>query len=290
MKENWRIYEAHIGMCTEEDKVATYQDFRQLILPKAKELGFNAIQLMGIYEHPYYGSIGYQISNLFAPSSRFGTPDDLKELIDEAHGMGLHVLLDTQISHFSKNSQDGIADMNGKWSQYQYPGERGDQKEWDVYNFDKTKLEVIRFLLSSLHYYWNEFKFDGFRVDAVTSQLYKHHGIDRGFGGYHDYFNHDLDIDGLAFLKLAIMCMKAFDKNVVFMAEDVSGFPALCWSLEQGGIGFDYTHGMYEPELARIVAREYRNQHRVSSVKKLIDGLIHKKTGEKYIAYTESHD
>lgn len=157
--------------------------------------------------------------------------------------------------------------------------------------FDITKIEVIRYLLSTLRHFYETYRIDGFRVDAVTSMLYKHHGMGTNFmGGFPDYFNFSLDTESIAFIKLMIMFMKSIDPNIVFIAEDVSGFPTLCWPLEGGGIGFDYTHGMYHPELVRYVAKEFREVNWISCLPTLIHGLIHKKRGERYISYTECHD
>jgi len=290
-KQNLRIYEAHIGISGSEEKIHSYNYFRENILPRVKELGFNCVQLMAIPEHAYYGSFGYQVTNLFAPSSRFGTPDEFKALVDEAHRLQLRVLLDFCLSHASTNAMDGIGDNDRSGCQYFYPGERGYHKLWDSKIYDLTKIEVIRFLLSSISYYIKEYRIDGFRLDAVTSMIYRHHGIYKDFSGnYNDYFNDDLDIDSLAFLKLAIYYGKATDPATIFIAEDVSGFPLLGVSQSEGGIGFDYILAMNLPNVARGVIREYKHRKCIPDTGGLLKKFFERKQTEKYVAYMECHD
>ena len=108
------IYESHVGMAGEEERVHTFNEFRQNVLPRIKKAGYNTLQLMAIPEHPYYGSFGYHVSGFFAPSSRFGTPEELKQLIDEAHGMGISVIMDLVHSHAVKNEIEGLGKIRRK--------------------------------------------------------------------------------------------------------------------------------------------------------------------------------
>ena len=172
-----RIYEAHVGISSPEQKVTTYKEFTRNVLPRINYLGYNVIQLMAIMEHAYYASFGYQVNSFFAASSRFGTPEDLKELIDTAHGMGITVLLDVVHSHASKNVDDGLNMFDGTDHLYFHGGLKGQHELWDSRLFNYGSHEVLRFLLSNLRFWMDEYRFDGFRFDGVTSMLYKHHGI-----------------------------------------------------------------------------------------------------------------
>lgn len=172
-----RIYEAHVGISSPELKIASYKEFTTNMLPRIKKLGYNAIQLMAVMEHAYYASFGYQVNSFFAASSRYGTPEDLKELIDTAHGMGIMVLLDMVHSHASKNVLDGLNEFDGTDHLYFHSGARGRHDQWDSRLFNYGSHEVLRFLLSNLRFWMEEYKFDGFRFDGVTSMLYLHHGI-----------------------------------------------------------------------------------------------------------------
>ena len=242
-----RIYECHVGISSWEGKVNTYKDFTATVLPRIVSLGYNTIQLMAIMEHAYYGSFGYQVTSFFAPSSRcciprriesfqdrncfrFGTPDDLKELVDTAHGLGLTVLLDVVHSHASKNVEDGLNNWDGSEAGYFHEGDRGNHPLWDSRLFNYTLWETLRFLLSNLRMWIEEYGFDGFRFDGVTSMLYHSRGLGQGFsGGYHEYFGPNTDTDALVYLMLAnYLVEKLTDGQGITIAEDVSGMPALC--------------------------------------------------------------
>ncbi len=150
------IYEAHIGMAQEKEAVGTFNEFRENVLPRIVKSGYNTIQLMAIQEHPYYGSFGYQVSNFFAASSRFGTPDDLKSLIDAAHAAGLAVLMDLVHSHAVTNETEGLSRFDGTLHQYFHNGERGLHKLWDSRCFDYGKIQVLHFLLSNCRFWLDE--------------------------------------------------------------------------------------------------------------------------------------
>ncbi|KAJ1541663.1 alpha-1,4-glucan branching enzyme, partial [Nowakowskiella sp. JEL0078] len=245
-----RIYEAHVGISSPEGKVSTYKYFTQNILPRLKYLGYNTIQLMAIMEHPYYASFGYQVTSFFAPSSRYGLPEDLKELIDTAHGMGLVVLLDVVHSHAAKNVLDGINQFDGTDHQYFHGGLKGHHELWDSRLFNYGHHEVLRFLLSNLRYWLSEFHFDGFRFDGVTSMLYLHHGIGTGFtGNYNEYFTEATDLEAVVYLMLANDFMRKIHPNIVTIAEDVSGMPTIGRPVQEGGIGFNYRLAMALPDM-----------------------------------------
>src|SRR3569623_2610069 len=198
-----RIYESHVGMATEEGKVGTFNEFTDKVLPRVHKLGYNAIQLMAVQEHPYYGSFGYHVSNFYAVSSRFGTPEDRKRLIDTAHGMGILVIMDLVHSHSVKNTHEGLNLFDTTDYQYFHAGARGHHMAWDSKLYDYAKYEVQRFLLSNVRYWLEEFHFDGFRCDGVTSMLYLDHGLGKNFTTYSDYFGGNTDRDAVVYLQLA---------------------------------------------------------------------------------------
>ena len=135
-KKNPFIYECHIGMAQEEGKVGTYGEFQEKILPRIRDLGYNTIQIMAIMEHPYYASFGYQVTNFYAASSRFGPPEELKALINEAHAMGIAVLLDVVHSHACSNTREGIHKFDGTVNQFFHEGVRGEHSAWGTKCFD----------------------------------------------------------------------------------------------------------------------------------------------------------
>jgi 1,4-alpha-glucan branching enzyme len=283
-----RIYEAHIGMATEEERVGTYREFTQHVLPRIARAGYNAVQLMAIQEHPYYGSFGYQVSNFYAPSSRFGTPEDLKELIDTAHALDLRVLLDLVHSHAVKNVNEGLSHFDGTEYQYFHAGGRGQHPAWDSLCFDYAKLEVQRFLLSNVRYWLEEFRFDGFRFDGVTSMLYLDHGLGRHFTGYGEYFPPHVDEDAITYLQLANELVHTLRPDAITIAEDVSGMVGLARPLDEGGLGFDYRLAMGIPDYWIKLLKEQPDE--AWHMGELFHVLTNRRAGEKHVAYAESHD
>ena len=284
-----RIYEAHVGISSDEPKVATYVEFSSSVLHRIKALGYNAIQLMAIMEHAYYASFGYQVTSFFAASSRFGTPEDLKLLVDTAHGLQLIVLLDIVHSHASKNVLDGLNMYDGTDHCLFHSGALGDHPLWDSRLFNYGSYETLRFLLSNLRYWMEEYFFDGFRFDGVTSMLYKHHGAGVGFsGGYEDYFGNSVDEDAVIYLMLANMLMKSIHPCAISIAEDVSGMPTLCRPVAEGGIGFDYRLGMAAPDMWIKLLKELRDEE--WNMGHIVHVLTNRRWREGTIAYCESHD
>ncbi|KAK4100988.1 glycoside hydrolase family 13 protein [Parathielavia hyrcaniae] len=284
-----RIYEAHVGISSPELRVTTYKEFTKTMLPRIKALGYNAIQLMAIMEHAYYASFGYQVNNFFAASSRYGEPEDLKELVDVAHGLGLVVLLDVVHSHASKNVLDGLNEFDGSDHQYFHEGPRGRHELWDSRLFNYGHHEVMRFLLSNLRFWMDEYNFDGFRFDGVTSMLYLHHGIGTGFsGGYHEYFGAGVDEEAVVYLMLANELLHELYPEVITVAEDVSGMPALCLPLSLGGVGFDYRLAMAVPDMWIKILKEKKDEE--WDMAGICWTLTNRRHGEKTIAYAESHD
>ena len=282
------IYECHVGMAQEEEKVGTYREFKDNILPRVAADGYNCIQIMAIQEHPYYGSFGYHVSNFFAPSSRFGTPEELKELIDAAHGMGIAVIMDLVHSHAVKNTDEGLGLLDGDPAQYFHNGDRRIHSAWDSLCFDYGKNEVIHFLLSNCKYWLDEFKFDGFRFDGVTSMIYYSHGLGEAFCGYGDYFNGHQDGDAICYLTLANRLIHQVNPNAITIAEEVSGMPGLAAPIEDGGYGFDYRMAMNIPDYWIKMIKEQRDEDWKPS--SIFWELTNRRKDEMTISYAESHD
>lgn len=286
--EGLRIYETHVGMAQEEGKTGSFDEFRERILPRIVDLGYNAIQMMAVMEHPYYGSFGYHVSSFFAVSSRFGTPEELKRLIDEAHAAGLLVLLDIVHSHAVKNTQEGLNRFDGTPYQYFHDGERGYHPAWDSMLFDYEKYEVRRFLLSNVRYWLEEFRFDGFRFDGVTSMVYTHHGLSHAFASYDDYFGGDVEEEAVLYLQLANDLAHTVKPDAVTIAEDVSGMPGMARPTSEGGLGFDYRLAMGVPDFWIKLHKEKRDED--WSLAEIWNTLLNRRHSEKHVGYVESHD
>ncbi len=282
------IYEAHIGMSSEEEKVNSFTEFKTNVLPRIIKAGYNTIQLMAIQEHPYYGSFGYHVSNFFAVSSRFGTPEELKDLINEAHKNGISVIMDIVHSHAVKNEVEGLGRFDGTSYQYFHDGGRGEHPAWDSKCFNYGKDQVLQFLLSNCKYWLEEFHFDGYRFDGVTSMLYLHHGLEYAFSSYADYFNDTEDIDALTYLTLANHLIHKTNNNAITIAEDMSGYPGLSETIENGGVGFDYRLSMGVPDFWIKMIKENSDEN--WNVGQIFHELSQHRVGEKVISYTESHD
>ena len=279
------IYEAHVGMSSQQEKVASFSEFTADVLPRIKESGYNTIQLMAIAEHPYYGSFGYHVSNFFAVSSRFGTPDDFKKLVDVAHGMGLRVIIDLVHAHAAKNEVEGLGNFAGDPTQYFKPT---NHPEWDSRLFDYGKPEVLHFLASNCRWWLDEYHIDGFRFDGVTSMLYHDHGLGKSFTSYDDYFRDDVDKDVLAYLRLANETIHAVRPDATTIAEEMSGFPGLGASTKDGGLGFDYRLQMGAPDLWIKTLKEKNDED--WDLGQLAYTLSSHRPEEKVINYAESHD
>ena len=282
------IYECHIGMAQDEEKVGTYNEFREKVLPRIIKDGYNAIQIMAIQEHPYYGSFGYHVSSFFAASSRFGTPEELKALIDEAHKNGIAVIMDIVHSHAVKNEVEGLGNLAGDPNQYFYPGERHEHPAWDSLCFDYGKDEVLHFLLSNCKYWLEEYHFDGFRFDGVTSMLYYSHGLGEAFCNYADYFNGHQDDNAICYLTLANCLIHEVNKNAVTIAEEVSGMPGLAAKFKDGGYGFDYRMAMNIPDYWIKTIKELPDEAWKPS--SIFWEIKNRRADEKTISYCESHD
>ncbi len=282
------IYEAHVGMAQVEEKIGTYREFTDRILPRIVKAGYTTIQLMAIQEHPYYGSFGYQVSNFFAASSRFGTPEELKELVDTAHAMGLMVIMDLIHSHAASNEVEGLSRFDGTLYQYFHEGPRGVHPAWDSRCFDYGKHQVLHFLLSNCRFWLDEYHVDGFRFDGVTSMLYLQHGLSRVFTSYKDYFGDGVDSEALVYLTMANKLIHEVKPNAITIAEDVSGMPGLAIPLSKGGTGFDYRFAMGIPDYWIKLTKEIPDENWPTG--HVWFELNNRRRGENSISYSESHD
>ncbi|MBW1892595.1 MAG: alpha amylase C-terminal domain-containing protein [Deltaproteobacteria bacterium] len=282
------IYEAHVGMAQDAETVGSWQEFTHNILPRIVKAGYNTLQLMAVPEHPYYGSFGYHVSSFFSASSRFGTPYDLKELIDTAHDCGLAVIMDLVHSHAVNNEVEGLSRFDGTLYQYFHDGSRGSHPAWDSRCFDFGKDQVLHFLLSNCRYWLDEYRFDGFRFDGITSMLYNHHGLGTAFTSYDPYFDESVDEDALVYLALANKVIHEVRPDAITIAEDISGMPGLAVPSEQGGIGFDFRLAMGVPDYWIKLTKDERDEDWHMS--NLWYELVNRRGDEKTISYSESHD
>ena len=282
------IYECHIGMSSEEEKVNSYEEFRQDVLPRIAKLGYNCLQIMAIQEHPYYGSFGYHVSNFFAVSSRCGTPEELKRLIDDAHAYGMDVIMDLVHSHAVKNELEGLGNFDGTPYQYFHDGARREHPAWDSLCFNYGKDEVLHFLLSNCKYWMDVYGFDGFRFDGVTSMIYKSHGLGEDFVDYSCYYNLNQDGDAICYLTLANKLIHEVKKNAITIAEEMSGMPGLASPIKDGGIGFDYRLAMGIPDFWIKYIKEVRDEDWKAG--HIFYEMTNRRQDEKTISYAESHD
>ncbi len=282
------IYETHVGMAQEEGRVGTYKEFTQFILPRIKKAGYNTVQLMAIMEHPYYGSFGYQVANFYAASSWFGKPEDLKELVNTAHKMGIRVLLDVVHSHAVRNTVEGIDQFDGTTWQFFHDGPKGEHPAWGTKCFNYGKDEVIHFLLSNLKFWMDEYHFDGFRFDGVTSMLYHDHGLGTDFNSNDRYFSLNTHTEAITYLQLATELIRQVNPNAIIIAEDMSGMPGMCLPIEDGGIGFDFRLGMGLPDMWVRTARDLKDED--WNIGQMWGEMCLRRPGENTVAYVESHD
>ncbi|MFZ2663871.1 MAG: alpha amylase C-terminal domain-containing protein, partial [Patescibacteria group bacterium] len=282
------IYEAHVGMAQDAEKVGSFREFTENIIPRIIKAGYNTLQLMAIQEHPYYGSFGYQVSSFFAVSSRFGTPDEFKELIDTAHGCGLKVIMDLIHSHAAINEVEGLSRFDGSAYQYFHDGTKGHHPAWNSRCFDYQKSEVLAFLLSNCRFWLEEYQLDGFRFDGVTSMMYDHHGLGKAFTDYSAYFDKSVEEEALTYLSLANTLIHDIHPDAITIAEDVSGMPGLAVPVSAGGIGFDYRFAMGIPDFWIRLIKEYPDE--TWPIGHLWFELTNRRADEKTISYAESHD
>ncbi|XP_060667891.1 1,4-alpha-glucan-branching enzyme 3, chloroplastic/amyloplastic isoform X2 [Ziziphus jujuba] len=287
--QSLRIYECHVGISGSEPKISSFNDFIEKVLPHVKESGYNAIQLIGAVEHKDYFTVGYRVTNLFAVSSRYGTPEDFKRLVDEAHGLGLLVFLDIVHSYSAADEMVGLSMFDGSNDCYFHTGKRGHHKDWGTRMFKYGDHDVLHFLLSNLNWWVVEYQIDGFQFHSLSSMIYTHNGFASFTGDLDEYCNQYVDKDALLYLILANEILHTLHPNIITIAEDATFYPGLCESTSQGGLGFDYYVNLSVSEmwlsfLENVPDHEW-------SMNKIVSTLMgNKQNANKMLAYAENHN
>jgi len=236
-------YEVHLGSWRRRDGAwLSYRDLAEELIPYALDLGFSHVELLPVTEHPYDASWGYQTLGYFAPTSRFGSPDDFRHFVDRAHQSGLGVLLDWVPAHFPRDPH-GLAEFDGTHLFEHADPQRGLHPDWETAIYDYRKPGVVSFLISSALYWLREFHVDGLRVDAVASMLYLDYSRAEGewppnvFGGREN-------LEAIQFLRLLTDAVRAEFPDVLLIAEESTAWPGITSSTSEGGLGFDLKWNM----------------------------------------------
>ncbi|HTM03992.1 MAG TPA: 1,4-alpha-glucan branching protein GlgB [Vicinamibacterales bacterium] len=240
------VYEVHLGswrrVPQEENRYLTYRELGDQLVPYVREMGFTHVELMPVMEHPFTGSWGYQVIGFFAPTSRFGTPDDFRYFIDRCHQYGIGVILDWVPGHFPKD-QHGLAWFDGTALYEHADPRKGEHRDWGTLIFNYGRNEVRTFLLSNAMYWLQEFHVDGLRVDAVASMLYldysRHQGewIPNQYGGREN-------LEAVEFLKHLNTVTHGEAEGTITVAEESTSWPAVSRPTYVGGLGFTYKWNM----------------------------------------------
>ncbi|KAK7287576.1 hypothetical protein RIF29_00857 [Crotalaria pallida] len=284
-----RIYEAHVGISGSEPKISSFNEFTDKVLPHIMETGYNAIQLIGVVEHKDYFTVGYRVTNFYAVSSRYGTPDDFKRLVDEAHGLGLLVFLEIVHSYAAADENVGLSMFDGSNDCYFHSGKRGQHKFWGTRMFKYGDPDVLHFLLSNLNWWIVEYQVDGFQFHSLSSMIYTHNGFASFTGDLEEYCNQYVDKDALLYLILANEILHALYPNIITIAEDATFYPGLCEPTSQGGLGFDYyvnlsVSEMWSTFLESVPDNEW-------SMTKIVNTLVSDRAyADKMLMYAENHN
>ncbi|KAL7583525.1 1,4-alpha-glucan-branching enzyme 3, chloroplastic/amyloplastic [Lactuca sativa] len=289
VSKSLRIYEAHIGISGSDPKIASFNEFTEKVLPYVKQAGYNAIQLIGIPEHKDYFTVGYRVTNMFAVSSRYGTPEDFKRLVDEAHGLGLLVFMDIVHSYSAADEMVGLSLFDGSNDCYFHTGKRGQHKFWGTRMFKYEDLDVLHYLLSNLNWWVVEYNVDGFNFHSLASMMYTHNGFASFTGDMEEFYNQYVDRDAILYLILANEILHTLHPKIITIAEDATLYPGLCEPTSQGGLGFDY---FVNPRASEMWLSFLENvQDSNWSMSKIVNTLVEiSKSPDKMLLYAENHN